>query len=114
MPEVKQETIAQYSNGTYTSLLKAKLHSRTATTLVIANLHASHNLKWKVLVSDDPEGAANTWAEEKAEATINGAATVAPVKHVISGPFCWVDVQIMSAGPAESPQASAWLLAVGL
>jgi hypothetical protein len=69
-------------------------------------------LKYKILVSNDPQGTASSFAEEKAEATINGGTV--PVRHVLTGPFLWIEIQIMSNGPSESPQASAWIMAIGV
>jgi len=112
MPQVLQQQTDQYSATAYASLLKVRVLSRTAGSLVIKNQHATATLKYKILVSNDPQGGANTWAEEKAEATLAGAAI--PVRVVLTGPFVWVDVQIASNGAGESPQGSAWFLAVGL
>lgn len=112
MPFVQQEKLDQESNGTYTTLLKARVSARTNASVVVANAHASHNLLFKVLVSNDVEGANGTWAEDKAETTITGGSN--PIRHVLTGPFIWIDVQIKSVGAGESPHGSAWLLGVGL
>jgi len=114
VPYLYDEKLAQYSATAYASLVKAKILGKTHCTLVIKNHHASHTLNYKVLVSNDPEGIAGTWTEEKAETAIAGAATPVPVKYEISAPYVWIDLQIASDGTDESPQASAWLLAVGL
>jgi hypothetical protein len=110
MTGVKQEKTDQYTNGSYVSLLKARIPDIVQSTVVIRNQHASHSFLWKVLVSNDPDGIAASFAEDKAEATLNPATRA---RHVITGPFIWVDVQVMSDTAAESPQASAWLLGVG-
>ena len=110
MTNVKQETTDQYTNGSYASLLKTRIPDIVNATLVIRNQHATHSFKWKVLISNDPDAASTSFAEDKAEATLNPATQV---RHVITGPFVWVDVQIMSDTAGESPQASAWLLGVG-
>ena len=112
MPHVQASITDRYSSTAYTKLLRAFLSERTNTTIIVKNQHATHHLKFKILVSNDLHGAANTWAEEKAEATINGG--TAPVRYVLTGPFLWVEIQIASAGTDESPQASAWVVAVGL
>ncbi len=110
MPFILEEKTDQASNATYTSLLKSKILSRLYTSLTIYNAHASHQLKYKILVTNDSDGV-DGWAEDKAEATLAG---LTGVKYNITGPFVWVDVQIMSNGSGESPHASAWLHAVGL
>jgi hypothetical protein len=111
---VVQQHTGQYSDTTWKSLLKVRAIPHRQLSLAIANLHASHTLKWKVLVSNSLHGDADTWAEEKSEDTINGASTILPVRYVLSGPFVWVDVQIESVGADQSPQGSAWLLACSL
>jgi len=112
MPFVTQSKTDQYSNDTYADLLTVKLIERMHATVIVRNQHGSHGLKYKILASNDPQGAANTWAEEKAEDTISGGSD--PVRHVLTGPFVWVKIQIKSNGPSESPQASAWLMAIGV
>jgi hypothetical protein len=97
------------STGTYTSVLKARVPELTKVSIVVANAHATATLNWKVLVSNDPEGAAGTWAEEKAEAALTGTSVS---KHLVSQPVIWVDVQIQSTD-TSSPQANVWLLGVG-
>jgi hypothetical protein len=93
----------------YVSILKERLPEIPSVSIVIANSHATKKISWKVLVSNDPEGASGTWAEEKAAADLN-ATTVA--KHVLSAAFVWVDVQIKSED-STSPSSAIWLLGVG-
>jgi hypothetical protein len=113
MPHVLQEKTGQVAVENYASLLKSKIVGRTNATVVLSNTGLTgHTIKWKVLVSNDPEGASGTWSEEKAEATLNAGAT--PVRHVVSGPFCWCDIQIASNDPGESGEGNCWLMAVGL
>ena len=114
MPYLYDEKLAQYSATAYASLVKAKILGKTQCTLVIKNHHASHALNYRVLVSNDPEGAAGTWATDKAATAIAGAATPVPIEYELTGPYVWIDLQVASDGTDESPQASAWLLAVGL
>jgi hypothetical protein len=112
MPYLIEKTTDQYSNATYTKLLRTRLTSRTLASVIVRNQHATATLKYKILVSNDETGDVNTFAEEKAEATLAGAAI--PIRYVLTGPFVWVEIQIMSNASAESPQASAWVVAVGL
>ena len=114
MPHLYDEALDKASAAAYVSILKAKTLSKTHCTLVIKNHHATHTLNYQVLVSNDPEGAAGTWAVDKAETAIVGATTPVPVEYKITGPYVWIDLQIASDGSGESPHASAWLLAVGL
>jgi len=108
---VKQKTIGQVAVAAYASLLKARIPARTNASIVLTNSGLTGaTIAWKVLVSNDPEGAADTWAEDKAEATLLIATGV---KHVLSGPFLWVDVQISSNVSGKSGEGNCWLMAVG-
>jgi len=95
-----------YTN--FTSILKTKILGQKTASVCLANSHATAAVNYKVLVSNDPEGASASYVEEKASAAVSAMAGAA---HVINGPFAWVDVQIQSVG-ADSPQSSVWLLAV--
>lgn len=110
MPYVLQEKLAQATTNTYASLLKAKILPRTDGSIVLYNSHATAALRWKVLVSNDVEGAANTWGEEKAEATL---AALTPIRYVLTGPFIWVDVQVASNVTDTPSEANCWLQACG-
>ena len=111
MPLVTQKNLVQVAVEAYASLLKAKIPARTNASIVLTNtgLTGAH-IDWKVLVSNDPEGAAGAWADDKAEATLNQGATI---RHVITGPFVWVDVQIKSNVSGKSGEGNCWLMAVG-
>jgi len=111
MSLVTQENIGQVAVAAYASLLKAKIPARTNATIVLTNTGESGaHIDWKVLVSNDLEGAAGTWAEDKAEATLNQGATI---RHVITGPFFWVEVQVKSNVSGKSGLGNCWLMAVG-
>lgn len=105
----KNET-AILSDGSYKTLLKSKFVGRTVASLVIRNTHATDSLKWRVVVSDDPNGAADSWGILKAEDTLTGN-TVTP--YAVVGTFCWVSIEIMSNGAGESPAGYCWMMAVG-
>ena len=111
MSLVCQENIGQVAVAAYASLLKARIPARTNATIVLTNtgLTGAH-VDWKVLVSNDVEGAGDTWAEDKAEATLNQGSTI---RHVISGSFLRVDVQIKSNVSGKSGEGNCWLMAVG-
>ena len=111
MPYVLQEKTGLVAAAAYASLLKARIPARTNASILLTNSGLTGaTIDWKVLVSNDPEGAADTWAEDKAEATLTIATGV---KHVLSGPFLWVDVQIKSNVSGKSGEGNCWLMAVG-
>jgi len=108
---VNQETLGQVAVAAYASLLKARIPARTNASIVLTNTGESGaHIDWKVLVSNDPEGAVNTWCEDKAEATLNQGSTI---RHVLTGSFFWVDVQIKSNVSGKSGLGNCWLMAVG-
>jgi len=109
MPQHKEESLDNTSANAYASILKAKITDLNNCSIVLYNGHATSVIKYKILVSNDPEGAANTWAEDKAEATLNG---VTAVRHVLTGAFVYVDVQIASnVADTHSDDVDAWLYA---
>jgi len=111
MPLVTQENIGQVAVEAYASLLKARIPARTNASIVLTNTGESGaHINWKVLVSNDPEGAAGAWGEDKVEAVLNQGSTV---RHVLTGPFLWVDVQIKSNVSGKSGEGNCWLMAVG-
>jgi len=65
---------------------------------------------WKVLVSNDPEGASGTFAEEKAEAQLAGGNTLE--KYAISQAVLWVDVQIKANAAGNQANCDCWLSAM--
>ena len=112
MPLVTQENTGLVAVAAYASLLKAKIPARTNASIVLTNTGESGaHIDWKVLVSNDPEGAVNTWSEDKSEATLNQGSTI---RHVLTGSFFWVDVQIKSNVSGKSGLGNCWLLAVGV
>jgi len=111
MPYVKQETTAQNTTSSYASLLRARVIGFPHATIVVTNSHGSYSLNYKVLTSNDPKGAANTWAEEKAEATLAAGAVA---RHVLTGAFCWIDVQIVDTTGGQHAIGNAWLQACGI
>lgn len=109
---VLQEKTGQVAVEAYASLLKTRIPARTNATVVLSNIgETGATINWKVLVSNDSEGAANTWAEDKAEATLLISTAV---RHVLTGPFLWVDVQFASGVSGKSGVGNCWLMAVGL
>lgn len=110
MPLVLQEKTGQATTASYATLLKARITEPTKATVVITNSHGSNGLKWKILVSNDPEGASSSFAEEKAEAVL---AANAAVQHSVSGAFAWIDVQIVDNVEGNHATGNAWLNACG-
>ena len=111
MPLVLQETVGQATTASYATLLKVRLTEPTKATVVISNGDSSNGLKYKILVSNDPEGAASSFAEEKAEAVLAANATA---RYVVSGSFLWIDVQVVDNVPASHAIANAWLHSCGV
>ena len=111
MPHVKQETTDQATTSSYATLLRARVLGFPRATIVVTNSHGSYSLKYKVLTSNAPQGSANTWAEEKAEATLAAGAIE---RYVLSGPFAWIDVQVVDATGGQHATANCWLVATGI
>lgn len=109
MPQHKEESLNNTTTNDFVSILKAKITDLNNCSIVLYNGHATYEINWKVLVSNDPEGAANTWAEDKASAELG---TESIVRHVLTGAFVWVDLQVESATDEEpSDNVDAWLYA---
>jgi len=107
MPHNKDESLDNTTTNEFVSALKMKITNLNNASIVIYNGHDTYEINWKVLVSNDPEGADNTWAEDKvsAELGVNSAA-----RHVLTGAFIWVDVQIESATDDEhSDDVDIWI-----
>ena len=110
MTNVKQEGSTTLSTPytNFTSILKVRMPDIGKVSLVIQNAHATASLNWKVLVSNDPAGATDSFAEEKASAALTATSKA---RYLITVPAVWIDIQIQSDG-ADSPQANVWLLGV--
>jgi hypothetical protein len=103
------------SNGTFQSVLKEKIPEWLNCSIVLKNVHATASLKFQVLVSNDMEGAIGTYgalALDSEGNTTKSLAAGALEALTLSGPFAHVDLQIQSED-TNSPQCSAWMLAVG-
>jgi hypothetical protein len=111
MPSVKQEKIGQPTTTSYASLLKAFITGFIHCTIVVTNSHGTNGLKFKILVSNHAHGAVNTWAEEKAEATLAAGAVD---RYILTGSFNVIDVQVIDASEGDHATANAWLLATGI
>lgn len=111
MPHLEQSKTGQASTNSYDSLLKARIIGFPKTSITITNSHGSYGIKYKILVSNHPQGLADTWAEEKAEATLAAAAAAS---YTLTGPFVWVDVQIVDASSGNHGVGNAWLQSVGV
>ena len=113
MPQIRDEKLAQTSTNDMASILKMKVYGRRQITVVISNSHPTNIIQYQVLVSNDEEGAANTWAINKA-ATDVAANNVTLEMHVVTGAFVWVDVQIKSKIADTHGTGNCWMYAVGL
>jgi hypothetical protein len=111
VPNLNQAVTNLPSTSSYTSLLKARIIGFPKTSITITNSHGSYGIKYKILVSNHPQGIADTWAEEKAEATLAAAAAAS---YTITGPFVWVDVQIIDASGGSHGIGNCWLQATGI
>jgi len=108
IPFAKAETENQATTNSYASLLKAKIVDLPNCSIVIKNRGDTNVADWKVLVSNDPEGASGTFAEEKAEAQL---ATEALAKYEIAQPVVWVDVQVKANAGGSQTNMDCWLYA---
>jgi hypothetical protein len=113
MPQIRDEKLAQTSTNSFASILKMKVYGRRQITVVISNSHATNIIQYRVLVSNDEEGAANTWAIDKADTDVV-ANNVTLERHVVTGAFVWVDVQIKSKTADTHGTGNCWMYAVGL
>jgi hypothetical protein len=111
MPSVKQESTNQPSTASYATLLRARVIGFTKCTLTVTNSDGVNAIKFKILVSNDLQGAANTWAVEKTEDVL---AAGAAYPHILSGAFCWVDVLIVDESAGDHGIGNCWLQACGL
>ena len=103
------EKIDQASTSSFASIVKAKTDGLHLS-IVIANLSGANQLSWQVLGSNDPEGASDTFATEKASANIAASGLAA---YLTTNRYLWVDVQIKEQSAGQSPHASCWVLGIG-
>jgi len=113
MPQIRDEKLAQTSTNAFVSILKMKVYSRKQITVVISNSHPTNVIQYRVLISNDEEGAVNTWAIDKTDTDVV-ANSVTLERHVITGAFVWVDVQIKSKVEGDHGTGNCWMYAVGL
>lgn len=113
MPQVRDEKLVQTSTNSFASILKMKVYSRKAITVVISNSHAINVIQYRVMVSNDEEGAADTWAIDKSDTDLV-ANSVTLERHVVTGAFVWVDVQIKSKVADTHGTGNCWMYAVGI
>ena len=113
MPQIRDEKLGQTSTNSMVSILKMKIYGRMQLTVVISNSHAANVIQYRVLVSNDEEGAVNTWAIDKTDTDVV-ANNVTLGSHVVTGAFVWVDVQIKSKTTDAHGTGNCWAYAVGL
>ena len=90
-----------------------KVYTCKQVTIVISNSHGTNVIQYQVLVSNDEEGAVNTWATDKS-ATDVAANNAKLERHVVTGAFLWVDVQIKSKVENSHGTGNCWMYTVGL
>jgi len=108
LPFLQEEKTGQATTDSYASLLTSKLTELHEVSVVVSNSHGSNAIKYKVMASNDPDGAAASFAEDKAEATL---AAGAAERHVLTGPFVWVSVLIKASIGGSQGTGNAWLYA---
>jgi len=108
---VLQEITAVASTNAYQSLLKCRIPERTKSSLILTNSHAANDIKFKVLVSNDPQGSAASFAEEKSEATL---VALASVRYVLTGVYAWVSIEIIDSSSGSHGIGNCWMMAVGV
>jgi len=116
MPIVKQEKTAQNSTNDYVSLLKVKIEGIVKASVIITNSDTTNSINYKMLYSNDPEGAVGSWYEKQAEtAIVPYASDPANAKnHDIDPTPLWIDIQIQSTVPDSVGIGNAWMKIVGL
>ncbi|MCW3994919.1 MAG: hypothetical protein NWE98_02065 [Candidatus Bathyarchaeota archaeon] len=98
--------LSQASTDSYASLLKIKADDLTKVTFVLANLHSTRAINYKVLVSNDQYGSNGSFAQDISEGTLNGGTSPIVLEPKVG--FCWYDLQIKSASAGQSANVSAW------
>lgn len=110
MPQILQKREGETSTASYATLLKCRIIGRPKSSMTIHNAGAN-SIKWKVLVSNDPQGTTGSWGTEKAEDTLTAGSSE---PYVISGCFGWIDIQIVDATAPNHGTCSAYLYATGI
>jgi len=116
MPIVKQEATDKTSAVAYDTLLKVKLEGIVKASVIITNSHATNIIQYKILFSDDPEGADGSWYLKQVETDIDPYGTD-PSKakyHEFDPTPLWIDIQIKTKTDPNHGTGNAWLKAVGL
>ena len=111
MSSLKESVTNITTTGSYVIALRSRPLGFKTISLTLTNSDGVNSLKYKVDVSNDPQGAADTWAEEIAEQVLSAGAAA---KHVLSGPFVWVAIQVKDASGGSHAIANVYLLAVGI
>ncbi len=104
------------SNGSFQSILKARIEDSIKSSVVIKNKHGTAALTFRIMVSNDPQGASGSFdaleiSDTEGATTTQSLAAGATQSLAIDSTWCYIDIQIESEDE-NSPQADAWLLAV--
>jgi len=115
MPIVKQEKTGQASAVGYATLLKVKLEGIVKASVIITNSHAANIIQYKILCSNDPEGADGSWTQKQAEADIDpyGADPSNAKYHEFDPTPLWIDIQIKTKTGTDHGTGNAWLKVLG-
>lgn len=93
------------TTNSYASICKANIVGHPNCSVVIRNSHASYVADYKILVSNETNGADGTWAADKAEAQLAG--NNATVAYAING--CYKHVDVQAKANAANNQALLWV-----
>jgi hypothetical protein len=111
MPHLKASTTSITTTSNYALAQQTRIIGFTKITVLVTNSDGTSSIKYKILGSNHPQGAANTFAEDVSEQTLTAGSAA---KHVISGPFIWIQVLVKDASGGDHGIANVYLLAVGI
>jgi hypothetical protein len=109
------KTEAQAVTDSYASLLKVKVPEAKSASLVLKNTHGSKSLTFKILVSNDPQGALGSWDALDLDSigTTEGTLTYGSIQSWDLPLYHSYDVQVANAVAEQASEASAWMHVTG-
>lgn len=111
MPHLKESTTGTTTTSSYVLAQQTRTIGFTKISVLVTNSDGTNSIKYKILGSNDPQGGTNTFAEDVSEQTLTAGSAA---RHVLSGPFVWIQVQVKDASGGSHGIANVYLLAVGL
>jgi hypothetical protein len=108
MPFIRQQVEAYTTTSAYASALKMKLTGLKNFTLSLENTHNSNALKYKILVTNDPNGI-NGWYTKVDETTLAHNSADDVELNVL---YEWVDLQVKDASSGNHATLNAYARAV--